>query len=136
VPTWRAFDPIGGSSGSGCIVERELSRVRGEVEQMQGRLRFLANRTELSTVTIEAMEWHDYKPPVAATLQTQLGRTFFNSVENLSEFGRFLLLFTVALAPWLPLMVLGYFLARWIVRFRRGAVRSQPDRAAPTLPAD
>ena len=48
-------------------VEKELSRVRGEVEQMEGRLRFLANRTELSTVTIEALEWKDYKPPVAAT---------------------------------------------------------------------
>jgi len=115
-------------------VERELSRVRGEVEQMQGRLRFLANRTELSTVTIEAMEWHDYKPPVAATLQSQLGRTFFNSVENLSEFGKFLLLFTVALAPWLPLMVLVFFLVRWIVRFRRSAVRTQPVRATPTQP--
>src|SRR5262249_42003483 len=33
-------------------VERELSRVRGEVEQMQGRLRFLADQTTLSTVTI------------------------------------------------------------------------------------
>ncbi len=27
-------------------VERELTRVRGEVEQMQGRLRFLANRAD------------------------------------------------------------------------------------------
>ena len=46
-------------------VESELSRVRGEVEQMQGRLRFLANRADLSTVTITATEWKDYTPPAA-----------------------------------------------------------------------
>ena len=33
-------------------VERELSRVRTEIEQMEGRLRYLADRTELTTVTL------------------------------------------------------------------------------------
>ena len=33
-------------------VEHELSRVRGEVEQLEGRLRLLANLTDLTTVTI------------------------------------------------------------------------------------
>ncbi len=67
-------------------VERELSRVRGEAEQMQGRLRFLSNRADLSTVTINATEWKDYKPPVAPTYSTQISRTFFRSVENLGTF--------------------------------------------------
>ena len=58
-------------------VEKELSRVRGEAEQMEGRLRYLADRADLTTVTIEANEWKDYKPPVAATFSTQVGRTFF-----------------------------------------------------------
>ena len=66
-------------------VEKELSRVRGEAEQMEGRLRFLADRAELSTVTIEASEWKDFKPPVAATFRTQVGRTFFLSVEARSR---------------------------------------------------
>jgi Domain of unknown function (DUF4349) len=104
-------------------VEKELSRVRGEVEQMEGRLRFLSNRTELSTITIEAMEWKDYKPPVAATFQTLLGRTFFRSYESLVEFGKFLLLVLVALAPWTPLIVLGLFVMRWL--FRSGRSRSK-----------
>ena len=34
-------------------VERELSRVRGEIEQAQGRLRMLKDVTELTTVTAE-----------------------------------------------------------------------------------
>jgi hypothetical protein len=101
-------------------VERELSRVRGEVEQMQGRLRFLSNRTELSTVTINAMEWKDYKPPVAVTYPTRIGRTFFRSVENLADFGTSLSLVLVALIPWIPLIALGLFLVRaLLVRLRR-----------------
>ena len=35
-------------------VERELGRVRGEIEQMEGRLRYLTNRAELTTVSIVA----------------------------------------------------------------------------------
>ena len=40
-------------------VEKELTRVRGEAEQMEGRLRYLADRADLSTITIEANEWKD-----------------------------------------------------------------------------
>ena len=34
-------------------VEKELSRVRGEIEQAQGRLRYLGNQVALSTVHVE-----------------------------------------------------------------------------------
>ncbi len=115
-------------------VERELSRVRGEVEQMQGRLRFLANQADLSTITIEATEWKDYKPPVAATFQTQLGRTFSNSVDNLFAFGKAILVVAVALAPWLPLIVLGVFVARWLVRLSRRSSRTSSRPATPAQP--
>jgi Domain of unknown function (DUF4349) len=110
-------------------VEKELSRVRGEAEQMEGRLRYLADRSDLSTVTIEANEWKDYKPPVAATFTTQVGRTFFGSVETLVEFGRALALLLVALAPWLPLIVVGLLVIRWLIR--HGQRRARPVNLAP-----
>jgi hypothetical protein len=113
-------------------VEKELSRVRGEVEQMEGRLRFLANRTELSTVTIEALEWKDYSPPVAATFPTQLSRTFFLSVDGLLQFGKTLMLIAVALAPWLPLVVLAIFVVRWLVRPGRSGTRVRPTVGTPS----
>src|SRR5690606_993665 len=41
-------------------VETELARVREEIERMEGRLRYLANRVELTTITISAREEVDY----------------------------------------------------------------------------
>lgn len=37
-------------------VERELSRVRGEIETAEGRIKFLQNRIELSTITVGLYE--------------------------------------------------------------------------------
>ena len=63
-------------------VESELTRVRGEVEQMQGRLRFLANRADLSTVTITATELKDYSPPSPVTLAAQIQTTLLRLTER------------------------------------------------------
>ncbi len=102
-------------------VERELSRVRGEVEQMQGRIRFLTNRTALSTITIEVLERKDYKPPVVASFPTQLSRTFTQSVESVLEFGKALLLFFAAIIPWIPVLLIALVLAIGIARLARAA---------------
>lgn len=85
-------------------VEKELSRVRGEIEQVQGRLKYLASYSALSTVTITATEVRDYTPPVAPTFAKQIERTFRLSLAQLAEFGRAVVLFVVALAPWLPVI--------------------------------
>jgi hypothetical protein len=98
-------------------IERELSRVRGEVERVQGRLRFLSDQTELSTLTIDATEWKDYKPPMAPTFPTVVSRTFFGSVENLASFGKAVLLFLVAVLPWLPIIAVGLLILRWLVKW-------------------
>ena len=43
-------------------VEKELSRVRGEVEQMQGRVNMLNNLTSLTTIDISLREVKNYVP--------------------------------------------------------------------------
>jgi len=88
-------------------VERELSRVRTEIERMQGRLRALANLTSLATVTITASEIKGYVPPQAPTFGTRIARSFFGSLDSLREFGEAVAIFIVAIIPWLPLILLG-----------------------------
>lgn len=97
-------------------VERELSRVRTEIERMQGRLRVLADLTSLATVSITVSEIKGYVPPQAPTLATRIGRTFEASVGSLRHFGEEVLIGLVALVPWLPLIALGLAVVVWAAR--------------------
>jgi len=98
-------------------VERELSRVRGEIERMQGRLRALANLTTLTTVTITAREIKGYVPPQAPTFSTRVARTFTASLDSLRLMGESFVLFVVGLVPWVPVIAVGLGIA--IVMFRK-----------------
>ncbi len=114
-------------------VERELSRVRTEIERMQGRLRALANLTTLATVTITASEIKGYVPPQAPTFGTKVARTFAASLDTLREFGEAVLIACVALVPWLPLIAPGVGLVVWIAR--RATVRSRRVTLIDVTPA-
>ncbi len=84
-------------------IERELSRVREELERMQGRMRVLSDLTSLTTVELTVVEIRGYQPPQAPTLATQIRRTWTGSLAALESAGKACLLGTVAIAPWLPL---------------------------------
>jgi hypothetical protein len=105
-------------------IERELSRVRGELEHMQGRMRVLADLTALTTVELAITEVHDYKPLEAATLATRLRRTFEDSLETLGATGANLLVVLAAIVPWLPLVALAVGAGYAIWRTQRPATRS------------
>ena len=87
-------------------VEKEISRVRGEIEQFEGKLRFWANQTLLTTVDVTIEEIKNYVPPQAPTFGTQIGKVFSKSTEALVAFGMGLVLFVVGLAPWMPVIAL------------------------------
>ena len=99
-------------------VERELSRVREEIERMQGRLRYLSDQTSLSTVTIALFERDDYTPAEAPGFGTRVARTFRGSVDSLREFGERTVLFAAAVLPWIPVIALALLILRWLVRRR------------------
>lgn len=88
------------------IIEREISRVRGEIEQMQGRLRLLANMTSLTTITVTLHEVKGYVPPKPATFSTQIARSFQGSMTGLIDVCKGAVIAIVALLPWAVIFAL------------------------------
>jgi hypothetical protein len=100
-------------------IERELSRVRGEIEQQEGRLRLLANLTDLATVSIAMQEIGAYVAPQTPTFASTLGDTFQTSLGLLSGLGKIMLLIGAALVPWLPILAVLSGAAWFLIRRRR-----------------
>jgi hypothetical protein len=105
-------------------VERELARVRSEVEQMEGRLRYLVNRTSLTTVLISAREQSDYLPPQSETFLARTGQAWSNSLYSLQRCGEVLAVAVISAVPWIILLVVILAPPIWYIR-RRGARRSR-----------
>lgn len=82
-------------------VERELARVRGEIEQMEGRLRYLANRTDFTTVSISARVEENYTPPAAPSFGDRIAQAWHTSLGSLREFAEKLAIVAAIAAPWL-----------------------------------
>jgi hypothetical protein len=111
-------------------IERELNRVRGEIEQAEGRLRLLSNLSALATLDVTMHEVKDYVPPQAPTFGNQISSTFSGSLDALTQVGKAVVLAAVALFVWLPLLaVVG--LSVWLVVRR---VRSAPGQPVTVLP--
>ncbi len=109
-------------------VEKELSRVREEAERIEGRLRFLRNQTDLSTITVTIQEIKNFQPEGPPTVKTQVSRTFEGSIDAMKQMGIALLLFFVALLPWLlPIALIAWIVVR---RTRKPIVKSDPKEAA------
>ena len=117
-------------------VEREIARVRGETERLEGRLRVLTDLTSLSTVTLRVSEVSAYHPPEEAAFATRLRRSFDGSLASLIAFAQGIALFGAAALPWMA--VSGFCLAAAIAArsqvVRRRALRlfkSHFDSRAP-----
>jgi len=113
-------------------VERELSRVRGEIEEMQGRIRVLANLSSLTTITLTLNEIKNYAPPVRASFTTLVKRQFSGSLQGLGETAKALVLVFVALIPWLLVAALFGLPARLLYRrFARPRLPATPRNTPP-----
>ena len=104
-----------GKLGEILTVEKELTRVREEAEQIEGRLRFLENQTDLSTLTVTIQEVKNFQPEGPPNVTTQVSRSFSSSIDAMKQLGIGLLLVVVAILPWaLPILIV-----LWIVVQRR-----------------
>jgi hypothetical protein len=110
-------------------VEEVLSRVREEIERLQGQEQRLTNLTSLTTLDVTLHERKSYVPPEAPGFLTSVGRTFSGSVDVLVTVGRGLALAAAALTPWLPVVALIAVLL-WLVLRRRRPVAVRPAPVA------
>ena len=110
-------------------IEIELSRVRGEIEQFEGKIRVLENLSSLATLTLNVREREKYAPsaPVVASFGTQISRTWDGSILNVVDLGKAIVLWAVSWAIWLPFLLVAAILA-WVLgrKLIRAFIRNLP----------
>lgn len=95
-------------------VEKELDRMREEIERIEGRLRFLSERISLSTVVLKAHTRFEFSPPKLPSTTEKMAQTWQDSTTLLGEFLLALGLCIIGVAPWLPiLLVLGFLIYKF-----------------------
>lgn len=114
-------------------VEKELSRVRGEIEQMQGRLNMLNNLTSLTTIDVSMREVKNYVPPTAPSFGDDVNRTLSNSWTGLVGTGRRFALNAVSVLPWLPLWIIVGIVLFFPVRYLWRKSREKAVYQAPSM---
>jgi hypothetical protein len=97
-------------------IERELTRVREELERMQGRMRVLQDLTSLTTADLTIQEIQNYRPEDAPTLATRIRRSFAESADSLKATGANTLVAAAAIVPWIPLILVGMGIFYVLVR--------------------
>lgn len=100
-------------------VEREISRVREELERLDGRMRVLKDLTSLTTITLRVDEFKGYFPAQAPTLGVRIGRAFTGSIEALMEVAECSLIAVVAVGPWFLAIGVPFVLLISVIRRRR-----------------
>lgn len=104
-------------------IEEHLSRVREEIERLEGRLRVLGNLTAFSTVTITVHEVQGYAPPQVATFGQRIQRAWTGSLNSLRVAGENAAILLTAFAPWLVVLAIPLAVVVWIGRRWRSRLR-------------
>ena len=101
-------------------VERELARVREEIERYEGRMRYLATRVATSTIVASL---HEPEPVIASPGQNVMGNAFLNMWRNFVRFIAGLIEAMGVLIPVAALIVAGAFAWK---RWARHEQRARP----------
>lgn len=102
-------------------VEAELGRVRGEIEQVTGRIKYLKDRTALATITVQLSE----KAAVASPGQWTLSDTAKNAWNALLKTVRALLGMAIWLAVFSPIVLLAGLAWYLLKRIRKPKAGTQ-----------
>ncbi|QHE51421.1 DUF4349 domain-containing protein [Pontibacillus sp. HMF3514] len=103
-------------------VSKDLERVQEEIEVIQGKMNYLKNQSDFSTITLHIQETKVIIPKAEKEeLQTwaKTKQTFINSVQNMQKFFSFLFIGIVGYSPVLVLFVLAGVLIFFVRRYVR-----------------
>lgn len=103
-------------------VKEELTNVREEIERIEGVLRHLTNRVELTTITIHAREDRGYEPEQAPTFLARIGDSWGRSLAAMRSFGESVVIAVVVVAPWLAVLMVALAAPILLWRWRRRRV--------------
>jgi len=107
-------------------VERELSRVRGDIESMQAQLAYLESQAAMATLSVTLAQPGALVRPPAATWG--IAEAFTSGVQAAVGLVRAFITGAIALSPIAVLALLGWGVWRLVtLRRRRGAQASQPE---------
>jgi hypothetical protein len=110
------------------LIEKELTRVRQEIERNEGRMRFLSHRVAFSTINVtlrETARKQALVPPESFSTGQQVSDASRSLVEFLRGLWTMVIWVGIWAVVWLPIAVV---LILWVRRERR---KSQPARVVP-----
>lgn len=98
-------------------VQNELAEVRSEIEQMQGRRRFLENQAALSTITVTLRTPAPFVAATTGGFWHSVKLAFGDSLDTAAEIVLGVIRFVLVMIPVTLLILLpGWFLVRWLWR--------------------
>jgi hypothetical protein len=97
-------------------LEHELTRVRGDAEQLEGHLRVLGSLSAMGTAVLDVKEIKNYVPEKVATYATRVRGAWDDSVSALTSMGQSLSIAIVTAAPWAAIVLPPCLVIALIVR--------------------
>jgi len=118
-------------------VYRELTNIRGQIEQIEGRLRYLTNQAALSTITVELIPDVLYQPVSVAGWEPQgeAKAALQSLVAALQGLGNLTIWTVIFILPLLVIMLIPVVVVILIIRWwwkRRQAKKQaskEPEKA-------
>lgn len=102
------------------MVEKELERVRGEVESLQGRIQYFDHIVAMATVAVNLEEPGRGTGGGVIDLWDRIGAAFWETVREMGELAVRALVFAGRMVPWLILAGIAWWAVRYWQR-RQGA---------------
>ncbi len=117
------------------MAEQQLTYREAEIESLKGRMRYLSESARLSRIDIALQPYILGQPVDTRWRPAETVRQAFNAlIDSLRGFGDFLIVFAIAVLPWLLLFALVIYV---VVRVIVGRVRAgQRKRIAASTPPE